>query len=328
MSAVIKLPNKITSFLLIPGITIVLWTYPLIVNAPQNPSFTAAFFSNFTNLIAQWHLDIVIAYFLVLLNAMLLNSLISKHHLFNANSYIAGMIYALILSCHPMYMVFHPALILNILVLLILNKIFSSYRKNDALLNCYEAGLFAGLATIIYIPGIVLIPFVLAANAIVRPFNWKEWAAQALGMATPFYIAAMGLYGWMGWEVFAQIGETLSLPFYTPPIIHPFPYLSVICLVIIILWGLKPITHELQSRAVRGKKLYSILGWLGVFFTLSIFAFDPFYTYSLPLISIPISVSIAVVLKREKRAWVKGVIFFLIICAIVYSHIVTLQQQF
>ena len=328
MSAVIKLPNKITSFLLIPGITIIFWAYPLFVNAPLNPSFTASFISNLANLLTQWHLDIVIAFFLVLINAILLNSLLSKHNLFNAYSYIAGIIYALILSCHPVYLVFHPALILNILILLILNKIFSSYRKNEALLNCYEAGLFAGLATIIYMPGIALIPFVLAANAIIRPFNWKEWVTQILGMATPFYVAAMGLFCWMGWEVFAQIGETISLPLYTNPIIHPFPYLSVICLVIIVLWGIKPIIHELQSRAVRGKKLYSILGWLGAFFTLSIVVFDPSYTYSLPLISIPISVSIAVVLKRENRAWIKGAIFFCIICAIVYSHIVTLQQQF
>ena len=328
MSSVLKLPNNLTSFISITGTVIIIWVYASFAQGALIPKFNNPIFSQLAQLLTLWNLNSTIAFALVLTNAMVLSSLLSRYNLFNVNSYIAGIVYALALSCHPAYIGFHPALIVNIFILLILDKIFSSYRQPNVLLNYYEAGLLVGVSALMYLPCVVLMPFVFAANAIVRPIEWREWITQALGIITPFYILAAGFYFFMGWEALAQLSLGFFLPLYSHSNIQPFPYPLWICLGIMLIWGIQPIINELQSRAVRGKKLYSIMGWLGVFCIVSMLIFDPAYTYSIPLILIPLSVYIAIVIKREDRLWVKGVIFFSIICVIVYSHIVTLHGSF
>ena len=55
MSAAIKLPNKITALILIPGVTIIFWAYPLFFSALVHPSFNNTFFSELTKLFIQFN---------------------------------------------------------------------------------------------------------------------------------------------------------------------------------------------------------------------------------------------------------------------------------
>ena len=325
MGFTIYLPNKITSLVFVPGITFLLWAYPLLVSQPIEPNFYNPTFALLSGFLSSWSLDIITGFILALINAMLLSSLLAKHNLFNEETNASGIIYAVLLSSHPSLLLFHPVLIVNILTLLILNRIFISYRKKEAYLECFESGLCSGFAALIYFPAIVLIPFVWIANSIIRPFNWKEYITQGIGIVTPFYLLVATLYCFTGFDTLNEILHGLLPPLYEYFSIKPAPYPMLIFLALMLVWGIMPIIKELKSRAVRGKKLYTVLGWLGFLGLLSTFLLDPINVYSAPMLAIPLSIYLSNAVKNESRQWLRGTIIFLILCIVVYTHIVTLQ---
>jgi hypothetical protein len=319
------LGDKVFTLLLIPVFLLLLWVYPLIKTQPFETSFYNPLFSRLEMLLALLHLETLIALVLVIVQSMLLSSLVSKHHLLNAGANTVGYLYALLLSCHPNLLVLHPALLINILILLTIDRIFISYRKKEVFLEVYEQGLYSSLAALIYLPGIVLLPFIWVANAIIRPFSWKEYAIQGLGLITPFYIGAATLYCFGGIEPFRTELSDFFLPLYTLNSGHPTPYPLLIVFGLGILLGISPIINEIRSRAIRGKKMFYAISWLVLFCLLSIILLDPDGQYTIPILFIPLSIYLANASNHENRKWIKVIIFFLTLCVVVYTHIVTLQ---
>ena len=77
------------------------------------------------------------------------------------------------------------ALVSMPLLILSLNSIFASYRKDYAEGEFFLASFFIGLASIVYLPSMIFILMVIFSILVMRPFSWREWVAMLAGLLVP-----------------------------------------------------------------------------------------------------------------------------------------------
>jgi hypothetical protein len=73
----------------------------------------------------------------------------------------------------------------NIFVLLALFLLVSTYRREKALNEIYQATFWLGISSIFTISSVLFLPLFFLAILILRPFYWREWAIALVGFILP-----------------------------------------------------------------------------------------------------------------------------------------------
>jgi hypothetical protein len=129
-----------------------------------------------------------IAFFLLFLQAHLLNRFITTNRLMSRANSLPGMAYMLISSLLPELNYLSAPLIASGLYLYIFIILFRSYNQKITLGDLFNCGLIIGVASFIFVPSIIFITFILFALIILRPFKLNEWVLMILGVTTPYYL--------------------------------------------------------------------------------------------------------------------------------------------
>lgn len=140
-------------------------------------------------------LALIIALIIVLAEAFLLNNMINEHEILERQTYLPALIYVVLMSCSRSLLTLHPLLFANLFILLSLDKLISTYRKDAAFAKVFEAGLLFSLASLFYFPVLFLFPSICAALLIFRPFIWREWVITCIGILLP-YLFILVFYFW------------------------------------------------------------------------------------------------------------------------------------
>ncbi|MBN2482324.1 MAG: hypothetical protein JXB19_11315 [Bacteroidales bacterium] len=128
----------------------------------------------------------VTAMIIVMINGFMLLQLNAIHFFITTRTQIPALFYMLLCSTLPSGTRFMPALIASSLLILLLFRIFSAYKKESLSYNFLDAGFLISLAGFFYVPAILFYPFLLIAMNIIRPFVWREWVFSLIGLLLPF----------------------------------------------------------------------------------------------------------------------------------------------
>jgi hypothetical protein len=123
---------------------------------------------------------------LLLVEAFIWNSFINRNTLLKQSSYFPAFFLILLSSCRISLISFYPALLASFFLVLALRRIAASYKKESALSNVFDAGLFIGIATLFYPPLVIYILFLWIAILTMRSLIWREWVAAMIGFILPF----------------------------------------------------------------------------------------------------------------------------------------------
>ena len=140
--------------------------------------------------------NVLVAFILLFIQALIILRFNQRYIFITTQTYLHPIFYLLIASSFVQVQQFHPVLPASFFLLLMLDQLFSSYRKRYILNKLFMAGLFAGLATLFYVHSIFFILLIWIALIILRAFSLREWFVPVLGFAFPmafvlayFYIA-------------------------------------------------------------------------------------------------------------------------------------------
>jgi hypothetical protein len=86
-----------------------------------------------------------------------------------------------------------PALVSSTLMILLVYRIFNTYKTDGISVNFLDAGLLVSISSLIYFPALAFFFFLLAAIILLRPFIWREWTFAVLGLILP-YVFLFSLY--------------------------------------------------------------------------------------------------------------------------------------
>jgi len=131
---------------------------------------------------------------LLFLNAILLVRINISYNFIRARTYLPAVIYIFLLSHVSEIQRLTPALMASTFIILSINKVLFSFKKEKLAIQIMDASLLMSVASMFYFPAVFLITYIWIGLLLLRQFRWREWIFTVLGMIIPYIIYACILY--------------------------------------------------------------------------------------------------------------------------------------
>lgn len=285
-----------------------------------SPSIDLAPEGIWSNTIFSWfgNTEIVaqcIAILLLLIQAFLINILISEHRLDQEVNMLPGLFYILISCAIPEFLYLSPLLLANTFLLLAIYTIFQTYKMHSAADRIFNTGFLLGIASLFYFSYAIFILWVFISLNVLRAFKIKEKLMTIVGFIVPYFLAAT-YYFW-----FDRLGE-----FWQFHVLDNFAFLdfnsnqggmlSNIILVVfslIVLFVIVNIGAYKMKKVIEIQKKVSILFWLLFFSAFSIFLQANVGLTHLQILAVPLSIFLAFSFSSMKSQWAEALHLVLLV---------------
>ena len=266
-------------------------------------------------------LAVILGYLLNLCSAFYLNYLLTKHEILAKNSSLAAFLFLFIVSYYPVLLTIHPVNICLFILLLILERIFASYGRQEPLELAYSAGFLIAIGSLFYFPFIFFYTLILIAFIVFRTTSIREWTSSFIGLSTPF-IFLIVYYFWFD-ETMVNTMEFFRsfTPFFNlKPFMNTGFLIFTAIQLILLLFGIFAGLARISERTIEIRKKIILLIWLAVIVLLSF----PFVGQLLPfhlLISfITVSALLSLYLLRLRNTfWQEIILMSLIFFVLVHN---------
>lgn len=258
-----------------------------------------------------------IALLFVIAEAFLLNHLINTHEVLGRQNYLPALMYIILMGCCYPLLKLHPLLISNLFILISLDKLFSTYRKNTAFSQVFDSGFFLSVASLFYLPSALYFLVIWIALIALRPFIWREWIIALVGFTIPLFFASVYYFltdslNLFGYKISANSTFNLFLPYNLD---KGYYFLTTVIGIIAFLSLLKMLTG-LEVNKIKTKRIILVC----IFF-MFIAIFTTKFSYQHTIVSfvtvfVPVSVFMANYFFQMKRQWMAETLFIIVLLAI------------
>jgi len=183
--------NTLFSILLIPIVGILFWMHsfraPDILDVKLANGAMPLYYLFFNLLKEQDFWQVLIAFFLVLVNSFFVAQLGSSFLFVRKRSYMPGIIYLItVSSLHGLHSLV-PVHLATLCVLISIYFILDTYHKPNEITYTFNASFFLSLASLFYLPVLVLFPLVwIAIFVLQKSDNWRLLVVPILGFGAPW----------------------------------------------------------------------------------------------------------------------------------------------
>lgn len=300
--------NIVVLFLFGLLIKLPLFLYPKVIAVPETDGrLYTAFIHALGPSAGAAVLASMIAFFLLYVQALMVNYLINEYRLTTRQTFLPAMAYMLITSLLPEWSYMSAVLLSNTFIILMFIILFRLYNANGGNGKIYNIGLLAGLASYIFFPSVFFSVSIILGLMILRPFRINEIFLLILGALTPYYFDAAYLFlnDQLTKQHFMQV-----LYLHLPPLQRSLWIVAAIVILCIpFLMGGYYVQQQLRKMLIQARKNWSILlvYLLLAFFIPFINSSPSFYTWLLA--AAPFACFHACAYLYTPRKWLPSVLF-------------------
>ena len=195
--------------------------------------------------------------------ALLVLDLNSKYIFIQERTFMPVLFLGLLVGFPDSGLVLTPVALFSLFFVFALNRIFSSYRKDYALSNFFEAAFIIGFGSFFWLPGLIFIAVVFVGLAVFRQFSWREWAVSIIGFLTPFVFFELYqlFFNNRSWVL---VDAILTAFRSTGPYVGTLSRINLIFIVyvgfLVFLGSIKIIQHY-DSFKIRSRKIFIVFFW-------------------------------------------------------------------
>lgn len=232
------------------------------------------------------------------------------------------MFYLLLMGNNNAMLSFHPLIPANFFLMLGLNQLISSYRKDKAFSDAFDTGLLISISSLFYFPNILFFPLIGVGFLLLRPFNWREWFISFLGVLVP-YVFTVCIYFWKDFLDYLWY-DKMFYPVVRQRSLSELPdsfYFIMILGWLILLLSLGSVLMTIGSGAQKAKKGMILMLWLLFFASLSVFLAPEASTKYFSAMAIPGSLFYTYYFIHMKKEWV-GELLFLVLLGGIFVNLV------
>ncbi len=311
--------NLIFLVLLSLGLHFHVWLHPPLVIANESDGFLAYLLIHFVKPLPSIAL-IVLFQLIILSQAIRLNILLSKFKMFQQISYLPALTYIILTGLFPYWDVISSGLVANSLVIWILVKLLRLYDQNQPKTLEFNIGLIVGLSILLYEPIAILIPVVLFALIIIRPFKFSEWLVLIMGILMPFYFIFTYVFLWGQLADFRHFLPKLD---WKNPLVKPElnVILSLLVMGVQLIAGFFYWQQEQSRFIIQVRKYWGVLllVLLLTLFQPILFSVQALYTSA--IVITPLACFISFGYGTPKRLYLPNLLFWSAMAVIVYNHL-------
>ncbi len=125
---------------------------------------------------------------IVFLQALYLSYLNKKYFFISERTFLPSILYLLIVSLNKNTQEFSGVIISNFFIFFIIDQLFNSYKKDNAITNFFNSGIFLAIATLLYFDNIFFLLIIFIGFITIRQFKWREWLSVFFGLLSIFII--------------------------------------------------------------------------------------------------------------------------------------------
>lgn len=240
-----------------------------------------------------------------------------KMHSFQGNA--VAMSYVLLSAVFTSWHNLIPALFVNVLLAFIFYTLGKSYNIVSAKVTVYNIGFLTGLIILLYNPLLILALVVVAAIAIIRPFQINEWFIVLTGLITPYYF--LGVYLFLTDSLHNFRNEFPVLDWHTESI-HQTSFItgaSFLALTLIV--GVYYWRKNVGRMMVVSRKMWTIFFLLLVALSPAAFSYADNGTEAMFLLVFPLSFFMGNIFYFPAKSFLPVVYFWLTAAVIAANHI-------
>lgn len=267
-------------------------------------------------------LAVVIGFLLNLLSAFYINYLLTKHEILTKNSSLAAFLFMFLVSYYPVLLTIHPVSIAIFILLLTLEKIFTSYSHKDPIELAYTSGFLISIGSMFYFPLIFFYLLVLISFIVFRTSSFREWVSSFIGLATP-YIFLIVYYFWndiVPAKVFEYIHSfhlRMQLDLFGNSGFLIFTAIQVL----LVLFGMVAGLTRISEKTIEIRRKTILLMWLAIIVILTFPFTGSLLPYHLLVSFIPVSALLSLYLLRLKKSFWQEIILSALIILVLFHNL-------
>ncbi len=205
----------------------------------------------------------IIAAIIALLQAIMLNVMVSRYRLTEEITLFPGLFYLLLMGFSSAFWVVNPLSFANFFLLLAIIELIDTYKEFSSADRIFNMGLFIGLASLCYFSYIVFLIFAWIGIGILRAIQWKERLILLFGFLGPYFLVFTYQYWHDQLDVFFQkeIIANFQLLNFTPKgDINDYITTGLISLfILIVIFSYKTYAYK---KKIKIQKVIDILYWV------------------------------------------------------------------
>ncbi len=296
-----------------------IWIHPPLVIANASDGLLPFILVNYIKPLPSFGL-ILLFQVIILSQAIRLNILMSKLKMFQQVSYLPGFTYIILTALFPYWDVISSGLVANSLVIWILVKLLRLYDQKQPKTLEFNIGLILGCSILLYEPIAILIPVVLFALTIIRPFKITEWLVLLMGILLPFYFIFTFVFLTSGVQEFRHFLPRLD---WKNPFVRP-DFNIIIALILIAVQFFVGLYYwrDQQSRfIIQVRKYWGVLLLVLILTLFQPIIFSAQALYASSIVLTPLACFISFGYSVPKRLFIPNLLFWSAIGVIVYNHL-------
>lgn len=318
--------NNISSLIALPVLTVVVYALGFFKNPPIiSVDDAGPVYSWIMNYLKTYSRIFHFLLGLVLLIAQVfyLNHIVNKYEVLYKPSHLPSLMYIVCMSLFPSFLCLHPMLFVNLILLAVLELLFSVYKSDTGLSTIFNAGFLLAIATLFYIPSATLLLLIWVSLILLRPYAWRDWVISQIGFSTPFFFISI-YYLYMN-EL--SVFWTKALKFTDSHLLFSFVFneryyfsLGVIaCLLIISVMILQA---NFYKNFIRTRRYQQALGAFLILASSSFMLNTVVALYHFTIVAIPLSIFLGYYFLASKKKFWREVFFLVLLATLVYNYIV------
>ena len=271
----------------------------------------------FFNTLWGWAVDIKtfsvgIGIIIIMAHAFIWNAFINRNNILKQSSNFPAFFFVLLASCKSSLVGFYPSLLASFFLMLAIRRLAAGYKKEKALSEVFDAGIFVGIASLFYLPVAVFVLFLWIAILIMRSLMWREWVAALIGFILPFGFTLAYHYLFYTPELFWYTKLVAVISNYR---LHWsfnwHEWMLILIIVPLCIASYWLLVNKMAENIVKTQKIWSLMLWYTFFASLSVVISPQRDAHSLIIFVMPVSLIFSnYFLKTKSPIWAE----FLFIC--------------
>jgi len=246
---------------------------------------------------------------IILLEAFGLNKMLNNLRLFEKSGFLPALCFVLLTNLIP-YAYQGQMLFINGALLLSVNCIISSFKKEKANGSILLAGFYAGIAAGFNNNFIIFIWLTIALFAM-RPASLREWILLAIGFILPFYFMISILY--LNNKIDSSSIVQWPIINTNKPLLNAVTWLRYFSFIAIATFGLFASIQTMRKLLIQARKTLIITYQLFFITLISCLLSFQQSPYNLYLMTIPVSILIISIFTSFRRQLIPNLVMVLLI---------------
>lgn len=251
------------------------------------------------------YLYIISGIVLIIIQAIMLIRLNIKYIFIDNRSFLPVVLFILISGCLTEFQKLYPALCANVFIILAIDKVFGSYKKEKSTSNVFDSSLLIGVASLFYFNAVYFLVFIWIAFLIIKPLRPGEWFISIIGFIAPYFFSASYFYLTDQLPLFIETIEKCSIN--AAPIINKNEshYAIFILLSVLSVASIFFFLQGINVKKIAIRRYFAIFILIVVFCIAAVIAFKTISLEALIITTAPLSILISYYLINVKKKWIK-----------------------